>query len=88
MQYTLKFIPLLKACQMMSVFTSLYLCRGENFFAILVQNFLMMLDLASETALRTALTAIFYLMASVRVNQSLYIVGMGYAADSFRFRRL
>jgi hypothetical protein len=59
------FVPVMKACQMTFVLLSLIFCRSDNFFAILTQNFLMMLDLASETAIRTALTAILYLIASV-----------------------
>ena len=64
-QYTLMFMPALKALQMTFVLTSLILCSRENFFAILIQNFVMMLDLACETALRTANVAILFLMATV-----------------------
>jgi len=64
-QFTLMFIPVVKALQMIFVLTSLLLCARENFFAILIQNFVMMLDLAAETALRTGITAILYLIATV-----------------------
>lgn len=65
-QYTLMFIPIVKAMQMTFVLFSLMLCARTNFFAILLQNFVMMLDLAAETAFRTAITAILYLIATVR----------------------
>lgn len=74
------FVPVVKALQMVFVVTSLFLCDSDNFFAILVQNFVMMLDLASETALRTGITAIFYLMATVSFLSS-DLTGLGHAEN-------
>ena len=90
-QYTLKFLPAVKALQMTLVLVSLLLCARDNFLAILVQNFVMMLDLACETAQRTAYVAILYLIASVRieiplVNILICSLGMGNIEDAVRVR--
>lgn len=84
-QYTLMFIPVIKALQMLFVLTSLLLCAKENFFAILVQNFVMMLDLAAETALRTAITAILYLIATVSNFVSYLLKGWGTLRTLFSY---
>ena len=47
------------------IFASFSLCYSENLAAITIQKYILMLLLATETVSRTAIAAIFYLIATV-----------------------
>ena len=81
-QCVIVMIPFIKAAQMCMVLLSFSLCYSDNLAAITMQKYILMLLLATETVCRTAIAALFYIIATVRFFLSIThyneILGLGH----------